>query len=86
MSPSQGWETLHNDPDPDRHALLGNDWKVKARMHPGSDPRLWLNIQLPGGTWTYIVLDPDGSIAHQEKARTKKECYEKTAAALRETN
>jgi hypothetical protein len=85
MSPrSKGWRTLHNDPNPERHALLGGDWKVKARMQPGADDRLWLNIQLPDRTWTYIVLEPTGDIAHQERGRTKRECWERTAAALRD--
>ena len=83
MPSSQGWTTLHNDPDAGRHALLGGEWKVKARMQPARDQRLWLNIQLPGGDWTYIVLDLEGRILHQERARTKKECYARTAEALR---
>lgn len=83
MSPSQGWTTLHNDPEPDRHSLLGGEWKVKARMQPGSSQNLWLNVQLPDGTWTYLVLDPHGRVLHQEIAATKKQCYERTAAALK---
>lgn len=82
MPSSQGWQTLHNDPDPERHALRGGDWKVKARMQPGRDNRLWLNVQIPDGTWSYVVLEEDGSVAHVERARTKRECYEGTAAAL----
>jgi hypothetical protein len=82
MAPSQGWTTLHNDPTPERHSLLGGAWKVKARMQPSRTDRLWLNIQLPDSTWTYIVLEPNGTIAHQARARTEKECYELTAAAL----
>lgn len=79
---SQLWQVRRDDPGPDRHSLLGGDWKVKARRHASVDNRQWLNIQLADRRCTYRVLEEDGRLVHEEMGRTKKR-HERTAPTLR---
>jgi hypothetical protein len=77
-APSFGWETLHRHPT--QHSFEGEGFKVRARKHRDN---LWLNVQLPSGTWTYLVVDERGAVLARGAARTKRECHERTTAAAR---
>jgi hypothetical protein len=76
-APSHGWRTAK----PDGNALTLDDSRVFARRH--KDDRLWLNVQLRKGQWTYIVLDGNGNVVAQEFAATRRECWERTRDALK---
>lgn len=80
-APEGSWATLERS---DGRSLEGEGFSVRARTQQRPD-ELWLNVELPDGSWSYLVLR-DGEVIAHEHADSKREAYERvleTVASVR---
>ena len=78
-APSGGWRPVDGVED---GSLSGAGFSIRARTQARAD-ELWLNVELPDGTWSYVVLREGELVAH-EHARSKREAFEHAVEAVAE--
>jgi hypothetical protein len=61
-------------------ALAGEGFRVRGRTHDRDD-ELWLNVELPDGSWSYVVLR-DGTVVADEHAESKREAFRRAVEAV----
>jgi hypothetical protein len=61
-------------------SLSGAGYSVRGRTQSRAD-ELWLNIESPDGSWTYVILR-DGEVVAQEHAESKRDAYRRVAEAV----
>jgi hypothetical protein len=76
-APSGGWHLLEPGGD---GSLSGACFSVRARTQSRAD-ELWINIESPDGSWTYVIVREGEVVAH-EQARTKREAYRRVVEAV----
>ena len=76
-APRQSWQPLQGRDD---GALSGEGYRVRARTQARPD-ELWVNVQMPDGSWSYIVLREHEVVAH-EHAKSKRQAYEHALEAV----
>jgi hypothetical protein len=77
-APEDGWDSLRLDRD--FGGLTGGGFVVRARTQ-GRPDELWLNMELPDGSWSYVVLR-DGTVVANERAESKRQAYMRTVEAV----
>jgi hypothetical protein len=75
-APEGSWRPL----DRGDGALSGEGFNVRARTQERPD-ELWLNVQMPDGSWTYLVLRHGDVVAH-EHSDSKRDAYERALRAV----
>jgi hypothetical protein len=68
MEAPEQWGLLRGSDD----SLRGAGFSVRARIGSGAN-ELWLSIERPDGSWTYVLLRDDSIIA--EHAPSKREAF-----------
>ena len=76
-APETEWAPLHNGAD---DALAGHGFRVRGRTQARGD-ELWLNVELPDGSWSYVVLR-DGTVVANERADSKRDAYARAVEAV----
>jgi hypothetical protein len=76
-APSKGWRSLERRED---ESLGGSGYAVRARTQARPD-ELWLNVKLPDGAWSYVVLR-EGTVVANERAESKRDAYERAVEAV----
>lgn len=76
-APSRGWHPLKRNGD---ESLAGVGFSVRARTQTRDD-ELWVNVELPDGSWTYVVLR-DGEVVAGEHSASKREAYARVLEAV----
>ena len=76
-APSGGWHLLERDGD---GSLSGAGFSMRARTQARPD-ELWINIESPDGSWTYVIVR-DGEVIAQEHAQSKRDAYRRVAEAV----
>ena len=76
-APRTRWAPLKRNGADD--ALAGDGFRVRGRTQnrPGE---LWLNVELPDGSWSYVVLR-DGTVVANERAASKRDAYKRAVEA-----
>jgi hypothetical protein len=77
-APSGGWESLTLDGSGDR--LSGHGFVVRGRTQ-GREDELWLNVKLPDGSWSYLVIR-DGEVVASECDESKRMAYQRAVEAV----
>ena len=77
-APRAKWAPL--EPNGESAALSGPGFKVRGRTQNRPD-ELWLNVELPDGSWSYVVLR-DGTVVANERAESKREAYMRAVEAV----
>jgi hypothetical protein len=77
-APEEGWDSLRLDRELD--GLTGGGFVVRARTQ-GRPDELWFNIELPDGSWSYVVLR-DGTVVANERAESKRQAYMRAVEAV----
>ncbi len=75
-APTRGWHRLKRRED---GSLGGDGFSVRARTQARPD-ELWLNVELPDGSWSYIVIR-DGTVVVNERAESKRDAYTRAVEA-----
>jgi hypothetical protein len=75
-APSRGWRLLERRED---GSLGGAGFSVRARTQAKAN-ELWLNVKLPDGCWSYVVLR-DGTVVANERAKSKRDAYKRAVEA-----
>ena len=76
-APEISWDALH--PDQRRRALNGGGFAVRGRQ--ARPDELWLSVELPDHSWSYVVLR-DGRVVANEKARSKREAFTRAVESV----
>ncbi len=76
-APEGSWEALGSNGG---RTLEGERFRVRARTQ-GDPDELWLNVEMPDGSWSYLVLR-DGAVIAHEHADSKREAYERAVEAV----
>ena len=76
-APRGSWEPLDGTGD---DTLEGEGFRVRARTQ-GDPDELWVNVELPDGSWSYVVLREGDLVAH-EHAPTKRDAYQRVVHAV----
>lgn len=76
-APSRSWAALDSGAD---QTLRGGGFAVRGRVQ-GRVEELWLNVELPDGSWSYVVLR-DGAVVANEQAPSKREAYTRAVEAV----
>jgi hypothetical protein len=76
-APSRGWHRLKRRDD---GSLGGDGFSVRARTQARPD-ELWLNVELPDGSWSYVVIR-DGTVVANEHAESKRDAYTRAVEAV----
>jgi hypothetical protein len=61
-------------------SLGGAGFSIRARTQARPD-ELWLNVELPDGSWSYVVIR-DGTVVANERAETKRDAYTRVVEAV----
>ena len=75
-APSRGWHPLERRED---GSLSGDGFSVRARTQARPD-ELWLNVKLPDGSWSYVVIR-DGTVVANEHGDSKRDAYTRAVEA-----
>lgn len=79
-APSQGWDRLERRED---DSLRGGGFVVRARTQARPD-ELWVNVELPDGSWSYVVLR-EGEVVTSQHSQSKREAYTQALEAVSRT-
>ena len=76
-APRKSWKPLGGDGE---RALDGGGFRVRGRIQARPD-ELWVNVEHPDGSWSYVVLRGDEVVAH-EHSDSKRTAYRRALESV----